>query len=209
MIALSAIERFVQMSIIGCIADLRRRLGAADRTIAMIKKAWALHLPHVDLETALRSLDQSHQNAALGEDANVSYDEVDMQPLAHASSLKTASQPIEASPAEASNAENYEFDESQNFDDSTDGMGFLVAEPGKAGYMGPQSGVAAVKFLQSLRLYSPISSKSTTSLDEPDTDLPTASSSDISKYMNDYFGIYHTAYPILHEGTFRARVSGS
>jgi transcriptional regulatory protein GAL4 len=45
-------------------------------------------------------------------------------------------------------------------------------------------------------------------LDELDTNLPVASSADILKYMNDYFTIYHTAYPILHEGTFRARVSG-
>lgn len=132
-----------------------------------------------------------------------------MQPLAHASTLTQAPQPSEASPAEASNAEDYEFDESQDFDNTTDGMGFLVAEPGKAGYMGPQSGVAAVKFLQSLRLYSPLSNPSKTSLDEPDTSLPVASSSDIAKYMNDYFAIYHTAYPILHEGTFRARVSGA
>lgn len=172
----------------------------------MIKRAWALHLPHVDLEVALKNLDQDQ--GQLSDGTSVSHDGPDMQPLAHASTLNTTAQLSEASPAEASNAEDYEFDESQDFDNSTDGMGFLVAEPGKAGYMGPQSGVAAVKFLQSLRLYSPISSTSTASLDEPDTNLPVASSSDMAKYMNDYFSIYHTAYPILHEGTFRARVSG-
>lgn len=171
-----------------------------------MKRAWALHLPNVDLEDALKSLDL-HQNTVPGS-STVSRDGIDMQPLAHAATMTPAAQPSEASPAEASNAEDYEFDESQNFDNTTDGMGFLVAEPGKAGYMGPQSGVAAVKFLQSLRLYSPISSTSTTSLDEADTNLPVASSADIAKYMNDYFAIYHTAYPILHEGTFRARVSG-
>lgn len=172
----------------------------------MIKRAWTLHLPHVDLESALRSLDQDQSTLTSGSTAP--QDRIDMQPLAHASTMTTVTQPSEASPAEASNAEDYEFDESQDFDNSTDGMGFLVAEPGKAGYMGPQSGVAAVKFLQSLRLYSPISSTSTTSLDELDSNLPVASSADMAKYMNDYFSIYHTAYPILHEGTFRARVSG-
>lgn len=207
LIALSATERFVQNSATDCITNLCRRLGAAERTIDMIKKAWALHLPHVDLEAALRNLDQDHSVVGEG-GANVGHDGLDMQPLAHASTMSTATQPSEASPAEASNAEDYEFDESHDFDNSTDGMGFLVAEPGKAGYMGPQSGVAAVKFLQSLRLYSPISSNSATSLDELDTNLPVASTSDMAKYMNDYFSIYHTAYPILHEGTFRARVSG-
>ncbi|XPS80987.1 hypothetical protein M3J09_012931 [Ascochyta lentis] len=172
-----------------------------------MKKAWARHLPNVDLEDALQSLDL-YMSTNLNT-SNTSRDGPDMQPLAHVSTMTPAAQPSEASPAEASNAEDYEFDESQDFDNTTDGMGFLVAEPGKAGYMGPQSGVAAVKFLQSLRFYSPISSTSTASLDEPDSNLPVALSADIAKYMNDYFTIYHTAYPILHEGTFRARVSGT
>ncbi|KAJ4355486.1 uncharacterized protein N0V89_003502 [Didymosphaeria variabile] len=119
-------------------------------------------------------------------------------------------QPSQTSPAEASNAEDYEFDESQDFDNTTDGMGFLVAKPGKAGYMGPQSGVAAVKFLQSLHLYGPFPDAGMTSLDSADMEsLPVASTADATQYMNDYFSIYHTAYPILHEGTFRARVSGA
>jgi hypothetical protein len=172
----------------------------------MMKKAWALHLPNVNLEDALQNLDNDSTTALAT--SGVGLNEPDIQPLAHASTMTPAQQPSEASPVEASNVEDYEFDESQDFDNTTDGMGFLIAEPGKAGYMGPQSGVAAVKFLQSLRLYSPISSTSTTLLDEPDTNLPVASSADIAKYMNDYFAIYHTAYPILHEGTFRARVSG-
>lgn len=167
-----------------------------------------LHLPHVDLEAALNSIEQD-QDPVSRSGADLSHESFDMQPLAHASTLNAEKRPCEASPAEASNAEDYEFDESQDFDNSTDGMGFLVAEPGKAGYMGPQSGVAAVKFLQSLRLYLPIPSSGTTSLDEPDTNLPVASSFNMAKYMNDYFCIYHTAYPILHEGTFRARVSGT
>lgn len=171
-----------------------------------MKKAWALHLPNVNLEDALQDLDKD-PTAALAVSSS-GHDGPDVQPLAHASIMTPAQQPSEASPAEASNAEDYEFDELQDFDNTTDGMGFLIAEPGKAGYMGPQSGVAAVKFLQSLRLYSPISSTSATSLDEPDMNLPVASSTAISRYMNDYFSIYHTAYPILHEGTFRARVSG-
>lgn len=32
-------------------------------------------------------------------------------------------------------------------------MGYLTVDPHKAGYTGPQSGVAALKFLQSLPLY--------------------------------------------------------
>lgn len=113
---------------------------------------------------------------------------------------------------EHSNAEDYEFDESQAFDNSTDGMGFLTVDPRKAGYMGPQSGIAALKFLQSLPLYVPLASFGPSpSLDDDHKEEPGSVSSrvEISRYLDDYFNFYHPAYPILHEGTFRARVSGN
>lgn len=36
-----------------------------------------------------------------------------------------------------------------------------------------------------------------------------ASSADIHRHLDAYFSIYHPAYPILHEATFRARVAGT
>lgn len=48
--------------------------------------------------------------------------------------------------------------ESQDFGNFTDGMGFLTVDPRRAGYTGPQSGIAALKFLQYLPLYIPLSS---------------------------------------------------
>ncbi|KAF5696927.1 Zn(II)2Cys6 transcription factor [Fusarium mundagurra] len=42
----------------------------------------------------------------------------------------------ETSPAEWGNAEDYVFDESQDFDNTTDSMGSLMTEPGKVGYTG-------------------------------------------------------------------------
>lgn len=123
--------------------------------------------------------------------------------------VRPAAEHPEASPAELSNAEDYEFDESQDFDNSTDGMGSLVLEPGKVGYTGPQSGVAVLKFLQTLHLYVPADCARPFPLDEPDRrSTSEASPADIAGYVADYFSIYHTAYPVLHEGTFRARVSG-
>lgn len=185
-----------------------RRLGAAERLIHLMEQAWAIHLPNVNLEDALQRLESGQMNSP-GSTTAEKHEVNEIQPLISGSTAASTEQPPETSPAEASNAEDYEFDESQDFDNTTDGMGFLVAEPGKAGYMGPQSGVAAVKFLQSLHLYAPFPSTSMTSLDESDArSLPVASTADINRYMNDYFRIYHTAYPILHEGTFRARVSG-
>lgn len=169
-----------------------------------MERAWAIHLPEVKLQDAIQHLElrngerPSNQSpVTIPETPELSY-----RPVGH-------EQPTGASPAEFSNAEDYEFDESQDFDNSTDGMGSLVMEPGKVGYTGPQSGVAALKFLQTLHLYIPIHGRMPLPLDEQDSrSIPEASSADIARYINDYFAIYHTAYPLLHEGTFRARVSG-
>ena len=117
----------------------------------------------------------------------------------------------QSSSAEHENAEDYEFDESMSTGRSIDGMASLTEDPHKAGYTGPQSGIAALKFLQSLPPYLPIAYSSPLT-DPEDKDIPPASSLSsavISRYIDEYFALYHPAYPILHEGTFRARVSGA
>lgn len=170
-----------------------------------MEKAWAAHLPDVKIQDAIQQLesespDKPRQETpiALPEAPETSY-----KPMAN-------EHPVDTSPAEYSNAEDYEFDESQDFDNSTDGMGSLIMEPGKVGYTGPQSGVAALKFLQTLHLHIPADCGRPLPLDEPDTrSTSDASTADVSRYITDYFTMYHTAYPVLHEGTFRARVSGN
>lgn len=168
-----------------------------------MEKAWAVHLPDVRIQDAIQQLEAGSEDVSRDETsvALTEPPEIPHRP--------TGNDHPEASPADFSNAEDYEFDESQDFDNSTDGMGSLIMEPGKVGYTGPQSGVAALKFLQTLHLYIPADSGRTLPLDEPDTrDISEASSADIARYISDYFTNYHTAYPILHEGTFRARISG-
>jgi transcriptional regulatory protein GAL4 len=95
---------------------------------------------------------------------------------------------------EHSNAEDYEFDESQDFDNSTDGMGFLTVDPHKAGYTGPQSGIAALKFLQYIPSYIPLRGQSpSSSLDEAEALYPsTAPATTINTYIDNYFSMYHT-----------------
>ncbi|KJK62286.1 specific transcription factor domain protein [Aspergillus parasiticus SU-1] len=166
-----------------------------------MEKAWRTYLPTVDLQEALRTVRESRQVAPV----NTSQDtKLSTEVEHHTEQLPTNF-------TEHSNAEDYEFDESQDFDNSIDGMGFLTADPHKAGYTGPQSGIAALKFLQSLPLYLPLNSVNTpSSLDEDD--FPAARSQSmatVSRYIDDYFALYHPAYPILHEGTFRARISGA
>ncbi|KAH6873794.1 fungal-specific transcription factor domain-containing protein [Thelonectria olida] len=187
-----------------------KRLYEAEQLVASMQRAWAVHLPDVKIEDAIQQLESGNENvphletpAALADPPETPQMPFSLRPVAD-------EHPTDASPAEFSNAEDYEFDESQDFDNSTDGMGSLILEPGKVGYTGPQSGVAALKFLQTLHLYIPADCARPFPLDEPDTrSTSEASSADIARYITDYFTIYHTAYPVLHEGTFRARVSGA
>jgi hypothetical protein len=174
-------------------------------------KAWRLHLPGVDLEAALRSLpkEPADSHDALpceAEDVIQVNDAVGQKNEATDDGIEEPSE----TPMEPTNAEDYEFDESLDVEGSIDGMAFLTAGPHKAGYTGPQSGIAALKFLQSLPPYLPILYASPLS-NPDDQDIPEASSqasATITHYIDEYFSLYHPAYPILHEGTFRARVSG-
>ncbi|KAE8388474.1 fungal-specific transcription factor domain-containing protein [Aspergillus alliaceus] len=183
------------------LSSLQRRLQEYEQLRQDVEKAWRMYLPNVDLQEALQSIRESRQVAPV----NISHGEKLSTEVEH----HTEQPPT--SFTEHSNAEDYEFDESQDFDNSIDGMGFLTADPHKAGYTGPQSGIAALKFLQSLPLYLPLNSVNTpSSLD--DDDFPTARSqpvATVNRYIDDYFSLYHPAYPILHEGTFRARISGA
>ncbi|KAL4921114.1 fungal-specific transcription factor domain-containing protein [Aspergillus aurantiobrunneus] len=183
------------------LSKLQRRLQESERLVHDMEKAWAAYLPSVDLQEALRTV-RLHDDSA----------SVVPKKIKHHHDLTHSTEQPPTSVAEHSNAEDYEFDESQDFDNSTDGMGFLTIDPHKAGYTGPQSGVAALKFLQSLPLYIPLSSFiPASSLDDDDISdfAPPRKQTEVARYLDNYFTFYHPAYPILHEGTFRARVSGA
>lgn len=171
-----------------------------------MERAWAIYLPTVDLQDALHTVRSQNDSITATQQGP--------HRQKHLSDVTHATEQPPAGFVEPSNAEDYEFDESQDFDNSTDGMGFLTVDPHKAGYTGPQSGIAALKFLQSLPLYLPLTSFSPLSCLDDDIDGGTACTAqqrraDVLRYLDDYFAFYHPAYPILHEGTFRARVSGS
>ena len=185
----------------------QRRLHECERQKADIERAWSIYLPSVDLQHALHTIRM--QNNGSGSVV------ADQRKHKHNLDFTHSTEQPPTSFAEHSNAEDYEFDES--LDNSTDGMGFLTVDPHKAGYRGPQSGAASLKFLQSLPLYLPLTSFSPlSSLDDDndaDGDTPAAAAqrrrSEQFRHLDDYFAFYHPAYPILHEGTFRARVSGT
>ncbi|OOF96769.1 hypothetical protein ASPCADRAFT_167898 [Aspergillus carbonarius ITEM 5010] len=189
------------------LSTLQRRLHESERLRADMERAWSVYLPAVDLQDAL-------QTVRLQNNSIPAIQQQGQHRQKHLSDVTHATEQPPANFVEPNNAEDYEFDESQDFDNSTDGMGFLTVDPHKAGYTGPQSGIAALKFLQSLPLYLPLTSFSpSSSLDDDDEGASAGAiqqrRQDVLRYLDDYFAFYHPAYPILHEGTFRARVSGA
>jgi transcriptional regulatory protein GAL4 len=204
---------------------LARRLRESEAIRADMERAWKAYVPNVDLGTALDSL---RLNSTETEDAVQPATETIPVPQARPRAGENlmgetevrlrpgspvpedgADQLPEVS-VEHTNAEDYEFDESHDVERAIDGMASLTADPHKAGYTGPQSGIAALKFLQSLPPYLPITYASPLpgpddeEIPDPSTQTPAA----IAHYIDEYFTLFHPAYPILHEGTFRARVSG-
>lgn len=93
--------------------------------------------------------------------------------------------------AEYSNAEDYEFDESDDFNEAIDGMGFLTIGPRKSGYTGPQSGIAAVRFLRSLPTEGHFDDDNTALGESPSDSISsqdhTLNSVSIDEMVNDYF----------------------
>lgn len=178
-----------------------------------MEKAWKLHLPDVPLETALHNLPQNPgdtQDSLPGEAEGTPPTNGLFRQKGDTSIDDGGIEQPADTPVELTNADDYEFDESLDFEGSIDGMASLTADPHKAGYTGPPSGIAALKFLQSLPPYLPVTHSSPLSGPD-DTGIPEASSqtpATISRYIDEYFSLYHPAYPILHEGTFRARVFG-
>jgi hypothetical protein len=189
----------------------KSRLYHAEKLKQSMIKAWRIHLPNVDLNDALRSLEKGICSPATSANSPSALHESDDQ-AGSTCPIKELPEHLQPSPSpkDCSNAEDYEFDESQDFNNSLDGMGCLTMEPHKAGYMGAHSGIAALKLLQSLPLYLPVDNSSPSYSLDGSVELNSVLTSpvQVSRYLDNYFSMFHSAYPILHEGTFRARVSG-
>ncbi|XBQ86933.1 hypothetical protein V6000_002622 [Aspergillus fumigatus] len=196
-----------------CVRDAKlcRRLQESEQLRKDMEKAWSIHLPGVDLQAAVCAVREGVSDSHVPNDPDVvgHNNHNPNRKMSIGPDHQTEQPPTNFT--EHSNAEDYEFDESQDFDNSIDGMGFLTADPHKAGYTGPQSGIAALKFLQALPLHLPLDHMRTPSCLDGDESLEVSAQAaeTVSRYIDDYFSLYHPAYPILHEGTFRARVSGA
>ena len=140
-----------------------------------------------------------------------------MDELSPSSATPTAETLIESKDTHAQHTESdpgdYEFDESHAFNELVDGMGLLTADSARSGYTGPTSGIAAFKLLYSLPSDGQLDAASEgfsqpTSTQMASSYPPQQEGVDEESMINDYFLLYHPAYPLLHEGLFRARVLG-
>lgn len=164
-------------------------------------------MPNITLEDAIARLGDSHSQR--GESQGVSRPSPSLTSVSNANAEPSVLQSESAQSAQ-SDPGDYEFDESHEFDELIDGMGFLTAESRRSGYTGPTSGIAALRLLRSL----PSENDAETGLiagtlsQIPPFHSPADESIDVDDLINDYFMLYHPAYPLLHEGLFRARVLG-
>ena len=109
---------------------------------------------------------------------------------------------------EDESADVFEWDESADTPSATDGFGSLSLRSAGTGYMGPQSGNAILRKLQSIR-GSPIVEDAVVADDNHHVGVA-ATTLTATWFMNDcvdnYFKYYHPAYPLLHEGVFRGQI---
>ncbi|GME57569.1 uncharacterized protein K452DRAFT_72672 [Neofusicoccum parvum] len=169
------------------IRQLERRLSRCNKLLQNVQVVWRAYVPDTSLEDALQQLTPD---------------------AAQSPSLPVS--PIQSiCDTELSRADDFEFDESRGFPDLVDGMGSLTVEPHRAGYMGTESGSAALRFLHDLTTYTPQLRISTRSDEDESVASALAGPSEVNRLLDDYFALYHPAYPLLHEATFRAQVSGA
>ncbi|THV73907.1 hypothetical protein D6C76_02364, partial [Aureobasidium pullulans] len=182
------------------------KIKGYENLVADIKRAWSIHVPNLTLEAALAGLnDQSARQADV---------QVPSRPppsLVSPSSVEPLGLRSGSVHSAQSDPGDYEFDESHGFDELIDGMGFLTAKSCRSGYTGPTSGIAALRFLRSLPSeYHADTGLITNNIGQtPLSQALTDEFVDVDDMINDYFLLYHPAYPLLHEGLFRARVLGA
>lgn len=111
--------------------------------------------------------------------------------------------------------EALEWDESSERTAVADGIGSLTIHERASGYLGPQSGSALLRYLQFVNnfLVEEGSSWTCPPLSTPEQNIPSPhvqpSLTTFQRQCLDwYFAYFHTAYPLLHEGYFRAQYMG-
>ncbi|KAH7162013.1 fungal-specific transcription factor domain-containing protein [Dactylonectria estremocensis] len=199
----------------GKLAFLERRLHECEKRMQAIETAWRQFLPDVDLAQAIRAVENVDHTPVLSTSSSAAV------PLAIAEDAQVnPSQNLDPripSPAdlEFDTMEALEWDETLDLGAITDGIGSLSVRTTASGYMGPQSGSSLLRYLQSVGNYLNDDESSYSYEASPEA---TSRSGDLQAHhvppalqkrcVDWYFDYYHKAYPLLHEGIFRAEYMG-
>lgn len=187
------------------VSVLERKVRAYEELVQSIRRAWAVYVPDVPLQGAL----ENKNGAPLSKDTTPPTAESQAASTDHGPPRTSETIAQEQDDHDLNNPEDFEFDESQETDGSLDGMGFLTLNPVRAGYTGPQAGIAALRLLRSLPSTYPIDEGDEHTYPSLHSLQQSASVRSTATLVDDYFQHFHPTYPMLHEGTFRARVSGA
>ncbi|KAE8306331.1 fungal-specific transcription factor domain-containing protein [Aspergillus transmontanensis] len=200
----------------GRLANAEKRLRQYRKRIQALEAAWQKYLPNINVFAVVEEMSNLDHSATacqgLSRDAEGEYTPFtpSSRPLAQPSEAEESLAPAEKPDLE--DADTLEWDESADSTSVNDGIGSLSVTQHDIGYMGPQSGNALLKNLQSLHMHLfPLQEAEMTFPGQAKSTLAEdvlQSSSYSESCIDWYFGLYNCAYPVLHEGYFRAQCIG-
>ncbi|KAH6679025.1 fungal-specific transcription factor domain-containing protein [Halenospora varia] len=143
----------------GKLAILERQLAQSKKRTALLESAWHKFVPNIDLAYALHAVETQTaitSPSASEEAAPVPEVQVDSGDGGLRSQPnRNGTQPSPPIEGELDKEDTLEWDETADFQTLTDGIGSLSVNPKGSGYMGPQSGNALLRYLQSISNFFP------------------------------------------------------
>lgn len=209
-----------------------RQLRSAETRVASLERAWKYFLPDVDLDDAVATAQgqvQSHQqqtspivNASTsGSRSSTAERRQEYGKTAGSPRRQDEAQEFSSTydlELDTSTPEALEWNETPDVMHATDGIGSLTLKSRASGYgyMGPQSGNSLLRYLQSVSNF--LADEDDLNIANGTARLPqlvpqaSRSRAHTNEFRNQcvdwYFLYFHKAYPILHEGCFRAQYMG-
>jgi transcriptional regulatory protein GAL4 len=191
-----------------------RRAVRYEKRIRLVEAAWRRFVPNIELSFAIHAVEsQPGEVSSLGRQGADGGTRSPAKPAAASAHDVDITEFAPALELELERADALEWDESADLAAIADGIGSLSVDRKGTGYMGPQSGNALLRYLQSISTFFPSSEDDFNVQwhDAPkpgfaeDVFMPAAFS---NLCVDWYFKHFHSAYPILHEGFFRAQFMG-
>ncbi|KAF4980055.1 hypothetical protein FDECE_17952 [Fusarium decemcellulare] len=198
----------------GRLAMMQRRVQQAESRTKLLEAAWKRFLPDIDIAHAIHAVETGEAQPAASLKTPSAFEPPDdhQQDDPALSGGKGEMRTPSPQEPEMDTMEALEWDETLELGTLADGIGSLSFQARPSGYMGPQSGNALLKYLQSVSNFlsdtePELLNGSPSFLREGPGELQSrVTSSAFQRSCVDwYFDHFHKAYPLLHEGFFRAQ----